>query len=166
MFYPYVHTLGMKIKEMTNNFSGTFFLKDKRSKNCRWYVGRKSFYSSRKNSSHKNCAIKAALRAWKKTTTTAVKSWKEKVRKSWTECKNCKESSCCCLVFSKQISETCCHTASFTVFYILSFFCCTNPLSGYTVIRAWSNFDQDWVSRQKLLCFWLLPVCLNVSISK
>ena len=132
MFYPYIHTLGMKIKEMTNNFSGTFFLKDKRSKNCRWYVGRKSFYSSRKNSSHKNCAIKAALRAWKKTTTTAVKSWKEKVRKSWTECKNCKESSCC-LVFSKQISETCCHTASF--------FCCTNPLSGYSVIWDWSNFD-------------------------
>ena len=121
-------------------FLALFFLKDKRSKNCRWYVGRKSFYSSRKNSSHKNCAIKAALRAWKKTTTTAVKSWKEKVRKSWTECKNCKESSCS-LVFRKQISETCCHTASFTVFYILSFFCCTNPLSGYSVIRDWSNFD-------------------------
>ena len=142
MFYPYVHTLGMKIKEMTNNISGTFFLKDKKSKNCRWYVGRKSFYSSRKNSSHKNCAIKAALRAWKKTTTTAVKLWKEKVRKSWTECKNCKESSCS-LVFRKQISETCCHTASFTVFYIYiqSFFCCTNPLlgSGTEVILMFSS---------------------------
>ena len=146
-----------------------FLLKDKRSKNCRWSLVRRKeiilFKLLAKNSSHKNCAIKAALRARKKTTTTAVKLWKEKVRKSWTECKNCKESSCC-LVFRKQISETCCHTASFTVFYIPSFFCCTNPLSGYSVIRDWSNFDQDWVSRQKLLCFWLLPVCLNVSISK